>query len=48
MNTGWWDAPLMLQDLGEAIRTILGSSNDKNWKNDKNDKNIAKNVISID
>ena len=30
MKAGRWDAPLTLQDLAEAICTILGYSNDKN------------------
>ena len=41
MKAGWWDAPPTLQGLAEAIRTILGYSNDKNIY-------IAKNIISID
>ena len=40
MKAGWWDAPLTLWDLAEAIHTILGYSNDKNIY-------VAKNIISI-
>ena len=41
MKADWWDAPLTLRDLTEAIRTILDYSNDKIIY-------IAKNIISID
>ena len=41
MKASWWDAPLTLRDLAEAICMILGYSNDKNIY-------IAKNIISID
>ena len=41
MKAGWWDAPLTLQDLAEALCMILGYSNEKNIY-------IVKNIISID
>ena len=41
MKAAWWDAPLMLRGLAEAIHTILGYPNDKNIY-------IAKNIFMND